>query len=347
MLLTFLDEQYNSQVINYKQRSDCWWELGRGIEARRKRLLYKSYHVISRGSRWGELCSFSLHNFKRLCKLGKHPLSFSQGQLDPDSPTQAYLTVTDEAVCRGVGRWMGGGGGRESQKHPGGTDSLASAGCQSALATPRPGAASVSTHFHTWTNSSTGQEKQPTHPPIPTSFPVHLLLFHYLGHHQLPSDTQSFFSFISDPSLCHCSCPQLAVYIYSFCLTPISWNIVCYVMYVCYLAIIYLSFFSQHLVCMVNACIWRRRKNKKNKTKTLHYGFEGVGAGGGGYTALSNMRWLLIGWKQCPSTLNDQWNLLLCGCGPEVDCVSDHCLTEMITTERDDRDKMTVLTHSR
>lgn len=43
-------------------------------------------------------------DFKRLRKLGKHPLSFSQGQFDPGSPAQAYLTVTDEAVCRGVGR---------------------------------------------------------------------------------------------------------------------------------------------------------------------------------------------------------------------------------------------------
>lgn len=43
----------------------------------------------------------SLHlDFNWLCKLGKHPLSFSQGQLDPGCPTKAYLTVTDEAVCR-------------------------------------------------------------------------------------------------------------------------------------------------------------------------------------------------------------------------------------------------------
>lgn len=39
-------------------------------------------------------------NFNWLCKLGKHPLSFSQGQLDPGCPTKAHLTVTDEAVCR-------------------------------------------------------------------------------------------------------------------------------------------------------------------------------------------------------------------------------------------------------
>lgn len=116
-------------------------------------------------------------NFKRLCKLGKHPLSFSQGQLDPGSPAQAYLTVTDEAVCRGGGvrgRW-------ESQKGMAATprrnsDSLASACCQSVLATPGPGAATVSTHFHTWTNSQTGQEKQPTHPYLspcpPSTFPL-------------------------------------------------------------------------------------------------------------------------------------------------------------------------------
>jgi len=80
-----------------------------------------------------------------------------------------------------VEEWGGGwgGGGRESQKHPGGTDSLASAGCQSALATPRPGAASVSTHFHTWTNSSTGQEKQPTHPPIHPSLHLSLSTFYF------------------------------------------------------------------------------------------------------------------------------------------------------------------------
>lgn len=39
-------------------------------------------------------------NFKWLCELGKHPLSFSQGQLDPGCPTKAYLTMTDEAVCQ-------------------------------------------------------------------------------------------------------------------------------------------------------------------------------------------------------------------------------------------------------
>lgn len=55
------------------------------------------------------------------------------------------------------------------------SDSLASACCQSAQATPGPGAASVSTHFYTWTNSKRGQEKQPTHPYLspcpPFSFP--------------------------------------------------------------------------------------------------------------------------------------------------------------------------------
>lgn len=45
---------------------------------------------------------FLQSNFKRFWKLGKHPLSFSLGQLDPGSPAKAYLTVTDEAVCRGV-----------------------------------------------------------------------------------------------------------------------------------------------------------------------------------------------------------------------------------------------------
>ncbi|KAG7237142.1 hypothetical protein INR49_032762, partial [Caranx melampygus] len=42
----------------------------------------------------------SLHESRTTCME-----KLISGQLDPGRPAQAYLTVTDEAVCRGVGRW--------------------------------------------------------------------------------------------------------------------------------------------------------------------------------------------------------------------------------------------------
>lgn len=114
----------------------------------------------------GRKKKFFQPDLRSLCKLGKHAPAFSQGQPDPGHPMQPYLTVTDEAVCQEG----------ESQRGKAATprrnsDSLASACCQSELAISGPGAGCVSTHFHTWTNSLTGQEKQPTHPYLPLCLP--------------------------------------------------------------------------------------------------------------------------------------------------------------------------------
>lgn len=102
----------------------------------------------------------------------------------PTWPWPPYAGIPDSDRWGSVWRCGGGGGGcggwvGESQRGTAATpgrksDSLASACCQSAPATPGPGAGLVSTHFHTWTNSWTGQEKQPTHsylsPCPPSSF---------------------------------------------------------------------------------------------------------------------------------------------------------------------------------
>lgn len=142
----------------------------------------------------GELCSLSL-----TLKAGQTAAHLHQTNMTLAAPAQAYLTVTDEAVCRGVGR--GGGVSPERgvainpRRNSGSLGTRLSASQEEAppgQGTRREGGGgSVSTHFHTWTNSKTRQGKQPTHlyPPSP---PLLLLprskKTRYLGRHRLPPD---------------------------------------------------------------------------------------------------------------------------------------------------------------
>lgn len=140
------------------------------------------------------------------------------------------------------------------------SDSLASACCQSAQATPGPGAASVSTHFYTWTNSKRGQEKQPTHPylsPCPpfSSPPPHPRTL-YLGHHRLPSDLQSFFSFIF-----------VLRWLCTYIPCALSWSLktLFAMLWMYNLTIIYLVLCSQLLILMTNVCIKKKTTIRKKK----------------------------------------------------------------------------------
>lgn len=210
----------------------------RGIKAcqkKKKRLLYKSYYVISIGSRWGELCSFSLQNFKRLCKLGKHPLPFSQGQLDPGSPEQAYLTVTDEAVCPGGWGGHGGGGAGGSPTNvwlppppPTRRNWLIGLGWLPVSAWP-PRAQGQPLWVHTFTPGQiAGQARKSTHPSLPPAS-LSLPTFYSPAVQELflgqPSTVLWDQVLLSLKLLTHLSHPG-CVRMFFFCLGLISWNII-------------------------------------------------------------------------------------------------------------------------
>lgn len=244
----------------------------RGIKAcqKKKRPLYKSYYVISAGSRWGEQCSFLSLTSKGSVKLGKHPLSFSTG---PDWPWQPCAGIPDSDRWGSVSRrWegvegSGWGSPREGMAATPGrnSDSLASACCQSVLATPWPGG-SLCEYTFSHLDKYRDRPGKAAHPSLPL-FPIHLLLpltaLHpphpralYLGHHRLPSDPPVLL-FLHFLIPLFATSPQLAVYIYSVCLTLASQkkNIICYIMDACTWPFIYLVLFSQLLVRMVNVCI--------------------------------------------------------------------------------------------
>lgn len=163
-----------------------------------KRAAITSYDVISMDCRWGELCSFSLTS-KGSVSWANILSHFNRASLTLATP------------CNHSWQWQmrqcveeRGGGGSEVEEGVVGVPERD--GCHfweklwliglsvlpARLAAPGPGAASVSIHFHTWTNSQTGQEKQPTHPYLshcpPSTFAPSMNT-----HHQLPSDLQSFF----------------------------------------------------------------------------------------------------------------------------------------------------------
>lgn len=243
----------------------------------KKRLLYKSYYVISIGSEWGKLCSFSLTS-KGSVSWANILSHFHRASLTLAAPRR-HTWQWQMRQC--VEEWGGGGareGGRwESQKGMAATprrnsDSLASACCQSAPATPGPGAASVSTHFHTWTNSSTGQEKQPTHPYLspcpPSTFPPSKST---LSGAPSAAFWPPLLHFFWSLSFRHFSCPQLAVYIYIHCaFTLVSpKNTICYIMDLCIWPL-YTWFSFHNLLYVWLMCAFKKKKKAK---KTLHSGF--------------------------------------------------------------------------
>lgn len=175
----------------------------RGIKACQKRLLYKSYYVISIGSRWGELRSFGLT---------------SKGSVSWANILSHFhrASLTLAALCRHTWQWQmrqcveewGGGGGR-GEGGGGGSPRKGWLPPPEETLThwPRlvasqrwpPLAQGQLLWVHIFTPGQIARQARKSSPPIPTSLPAHLLLFRhprtlYLGHHQLPSDLQSFFS---------------------------------------------------------------------------------------------------------------------------------------------------------
>lgn len=145
--------------------------------------------------------------------------SFAPNQHDPGSPRTG---VPDSDRWGSVSR-SGEAGGREGSPELGvainprrNSDSLGTRLSASQEEAP-PGqgtrrGASVSTHFHTWTNSETSQGKQPTH-LYPPSSPLLLpqsKKTRYLGRDRLPPDL--FRAALGEPraALCHARTPSCA-----------------------------------------------------------------------------------------------------------------------------------------
>lgn len=227
----------------------------------KKRPLYKSCYAISLSKRWAEMCSFSLtsNGSGSWANILSH---FRWANLTLAAPRRRtwqwqMRQCVEEWSSRGR-RGGGGSGGspREGWLPPRGETlthwpRLAASQHKPSLA---HGAASVCTHFYTWTNSETGQEKQPTHPclshcPPP---PPHART----RHHRLPSDLQSFFSFIC--------CPHMAVYLYFMCLKTLF-----AVLWMHNLTIIYLVLFLQLLILTTNVCIKKKKITLRRKVYIL------------------------------------------------------------------------------
>lgn len=154
------------------------------------------------------------------------------------------------------------------------------------LATSGLGAASVSTHFHTWTNSKTGQEKQSTRSYL-CPYPPSTFLPSKNAHHHLPTDLQSNFSpLIFKLFLCHLPtffCPQLPVP------CALQWFLKTLLVT---LFVVVLSHYmvKTHCMCVCECiaclplCVFYKNWETK-KTKRLHSSFDGKKK----YTALSNI----------------------------------------------------------
>lgn len=139
-------------------------------------------YVISAGSRWAELCSLSLTS-KGSLSWANILTHFHWANLTLAAPRrrtwqwQMRQCVEDWGGGGRRGEGASGGSPREGWLPPRGETlthwpRLVASQCKQPLA---QGAASESTHFYTWTNSETGQEKRPTHhcisPSLPFSFP--------------------------------------------------------------------------------------------------------------------------------------------------------------------------------
>ena len=285
-------------------------------------------------------------NFKRLGKLGKHPLSFSQGQLDPGSPAQAYLTVTDEAVCRGVGRRRGeGGGGRwevpeRDGCHPQEELWLIGLGLLPVSAGhPRPRGSPLWVHI--FTPGQIARQARKSSPPIPTSPPCPPSTFPPSKSTLSGATSAAFwplllrFRSLSLPLLLSSAdCVHISVVPYSGLSKKHHFAILWIYAFDHY--ILGFSFHNSLYVWLM--CAFKKKK-KKQKKKTLHSGFKGekncnIWTCGESSLDASSVHLHLM--------TNETGS-----CGPEVYCTSDQRLSAMITAERRDRDKMTVLTHNR
>lgn len=204
----------------------------------KKRRLYKSYYVISIGSRWGELCSFSLTS-KGSVSWANILSHFHRASLTLAAPRR-HTWQWQMRQC--VEEW--GGGGRRGEGGSGGSPRkgwLPPPG-ETLTHWPRlvasqrrpPLAQGQPLWVHIFTPGQIARQARKSSPPIPTSLPAHLLFRHPRTLSGAPSAAFSppvllslhFWSLY----ICHLSCPQLAVYIYSLCLTLVSQNIICYIM---------------------------------------------------------------------------------------------------------------------
>lgn len=146
----------------------------------KKRLLYKSYYVISIGSRWGELCSFSLTS-KGSVSWANILSHFHRASLTLAAPHrhtwQWQMRQCVEEWGGGGGRVEGGGGGspREGWLPPPGESlthwpRLVASQCWPPLAQGQP------LCVHIFTPGQIATQARKSSPPIPTSLPAHLLL---------------------------------------------------------------------------------------------------------------------------------------------------------------------------
>lgn len=237
----------------------------RGIKACQKWLLYKSCYVISAGSRWAELCSLSLTSKGSLswANILSH---FHWANLTLAAPRrrtwqwQMRQCVEDWGGGGRRGEGAGGGSPREGWLPPRGETlthwpRLVASQRKQPLA---QGAASESTHFYTWTNSETGQEKRPTHlcvsPRLPFSFPPSKNTLS-----GAPSD--AFWPPLLSPFFLSSD-----GYVHIF-LVPFASPLKHYLLlWMRNLTIIYLVLFSQLFILMNNVCI-NKKKRKERKGK--------------------------------------------------------------------------------
>lgn len=152
---------------------------GKGIKACQKRLLYKSYYVISIGSRLGELCSF------RLTSKGSVSWANILSHFHRASLTLAALRrhTWQWQMRQCVEEWggrkgEGGGGGspREGWLPPPGETLTHWPRLVASQRWP-PLAQGQPLWAHIFTPGQIARQARKSSPPIPTSLPTHLPLF--------------------------------------------------------------------------------------------------------------------------------------------------------------------------
>lgn len=222
--------------------------------------------MISTGSRWGELCSFSLT---------------SKGSVSWANILSHFhrASLTLAALRRHTWQWQmrqcveaWGGGGRKGRGVRGG-------GSPREGWLPPPG--ETLTHWprliasqrwpplaqgqplwvHIFTPGQIARQARKSSPPIPTSLPAHLLLFLLprtlnLGHHRLPSDLLFLHFWCLSLPLAQFSpaLSYLCTYILCVLHRPLRKHYLLYYGFM-YLTILYLVLFSQLRVRMANVCI--------------------------------------------------------------------------------------------
>lgn len=185
----------------------------------KKRLLYKSCCVISIGSRWAELCSFSLTSKGSLswANILSH---FHWANLTLAAPRrrtwQWQMRQCVEEWGGGGRRGEGAGGGspREGWLPPRG-ETLTHWPRLVASQRKPPLAQGQPLWVHIFTPGQIAREARKSSPPIPTSLPAHLFLPPPPSKNTLSGAPSA--AFWPPVLLFLYFCPQMAVYIYSLC----------------------------------------------------------------------------------------------------------------------------------